>query len=140
MYGKAAHHKVITRTSSAIAPLQCTCSCTSCTCLVICPSQLSCAGSSVGRTCTQGCIQEVALRFPRLEFPPELGQTTCTNEYHHKKSGLYLGGETRVCFPPKINNGNYTGVALLLITLQVLGSLVVLLKYMMWVLKANAGL
>ena len=31
------------------------------------------------------------------------------------------GGETRVCFPPKIiwqNNGNYTGIALFLITLQ----------------------
>ena len=55
------------------------------------------------------------------------------------------GGETRVCFPPKIiwpNNGNYTGIALFLITLQVhvLESLVVLLKYMMRVLKAKADL
>ena len=44
--------------------------------------------------------------------------------------------------PPKIiwqNNGNY-GIALFLITLQVLLSLVVLLKYMMRVLKAKAGL
>ena len=65
--------------------------------------------------------------------------------------GFYLGGgggrgETRVCFPPKMiwqNNGNYTGIALFLITLQVLlklESLVVLLKYKMRVLKAKAGL
>ena len=70
-------------------------------------------------------------------------------------AGFYMGGggETRVCFlpkktcfPPKIisqNNGNYTGIALFLITLQVLfklESLVALLKYMMRVLRAKAGL
>ena len=65
-------------------------------------------------------------------------------------AGFYLGGETRVCFPPKTTcfppqnkMGNYTGIALFLITLQVLfklESLVVLLKYMIRVLKAKAGL
>ena len=43
-------------------------------------------------------------------------------------------------FPPQNKMGNYTGIALFLITLQVLESLVVLLKYMIRVLKAKAGL
>ena len=61
------------------------------------------------------------------------------------------GGGDQGMFPPKktcspppppkiIIWQNYTGIALCLIILQVLESLVVLLKYMMRVLKAKAGL
>ena len=91
----------------------------------------------------------VGMAISVWEYRHTITTGDCTHLAHTQGFIWGGGGETRVCFPPKKtcfppkiiwqNNGNY-GIALFLITLQVLLSLVVLLKYMMWVLKAKAGL